>query len=342
MRVLKIKGRYGKSNIILGESITNLGKYCPSGKTVIITDRKVRNIYGNLFPAFDVIEIGAGEQSKTLDTAANIYKKFLELEVDRTSFVVGIGGGIVCDVTGFAASTYMRGIRFGFVPTTLLAQADASIGGKNGVNFMRYKNIIGAFNQPQFVLCDFRLLKTLQMRELKCGFAEIIKHAAIGDSALFAYLEKNRARLLSLPKDVIEKVLYNSVSVKAKIVSIDETEQSERRKLNFGHTFGHAIEKTAHIPHGEAISIGMTVAAKLSVFKGLLTKEDAHRIEALLRALDLPTRITADKNAVVDAIKKDKKRYGAKINFALLEGIGKAKIVGIKLTELESVANDLR
>ncbi len=342
MRVLKLSGKTGNSSIMLGESIFNLGKYCDLKNAVIITDRNVRAALGTQFPECEIIEIGTGEQNKTLKGVEEIYGKLLELGVERSVWIIGIGGGIVCDVAGFAASTYLRGVRFGFVPTTLLAQVDASIGGKNGVNFKGYKNLIGTFRQPEFVLCDFELLKTLPVRELGNGFAETVKHGAVGDTELFAYLEENCQNALNLHRTAIEKIVYDSLMVKTKIVSAVETEIGERRKLNFGHTIGHAIEKTAGLPHGEAISIGMVAAARLSAAKGMLAQKDAQRIESLLAKLGLPTKIKAGKRDIMDAIEKDKKRESVKINFVLLDGIGKSKVVGIPLGELGAIVDDLR
>ena len=262
MKVLEIHGSGGDSTILIGEGLKNLREHLPVGKVVVITDANVRAIYQKDFPDCDVIEIGTGEKIKTLETVQGIYQNLLAHEADRSTFIVGIGGGIVCDVTGFVASTYMRGLRFGFVPSTLLSQVDASVGGKNGVNFGGYKNIVGVFNQPEFVICDHSLLRTLPKNELLCGFAEIVKHAVIGDAGLFSYLEAHHEKALRLDDEVITKLVYDSVVLKASIVNRDEKEEGERMKLNFGHTFGHAIEKISGLPHGEAVSIGMVFLAR--------------------------------------------------------------------------------
>lgn len=343
MKKIRLKGKTGECDIILGESIRNLDNHCKAEKTVIITDRNVLRLHGTGFPEFEVAEIGTGEKAKTLDTVREIYRRFLGL--DRSTFVVGIGGGVVCDIAGFAASTYLRGLRFGFVPTTLVAQADASIGGKNGVNFMGYKNLVGVFSQPGFVLCDFGLLKTLPSLELRCGLAEIVKHALVGDAGLFQYLEQGWKGVLSLREDCLEKVVSGSVAVKARVVSRDETETGERMLLNLGHTVGHAIEKAEGIPHGEAISIGMVAAANLSVKRKLLSKRNVERLEALLENIGLPTSMGCDKDtihAVIDAMEKDKKLRGDKINFVLLKEIGKPVIARIDVERLEEVFDDMR
>ena len=338
---MKIEGKSGTCAIAVGEKISRLRNYTGSGSLAIITDSTVRRIHGKLFPEAEVIEIGIGEGAKTLSTVNGIYMKFLEIEADRSFFVVGIGGGIVCDVAGFAASTYIRGLRCGFVPTTLIAQADAAVGGKNGVNLEGYKNLIGTIRQPEFVLCDISLLSTLPLRELRCGFAEIIKAGCIADAKLFTFLEENSAATLSLKQTAIEKAMHDALAVKVGIVSRDENEKGERMKLNFGHTLGHAIEKACLLPHGEAISIGMACAARISCEKGMLSSEEAARIEKLLGIFRLPTRLADGKEKLMDAIKKDKKRFGGKVKMALLEGIGNAKLCDVSFSELEGVFDDL-
>ncbi len=341
MKIVEISGTTGNSTILIGESLQNLQKYTNSKEVVIITDKNVRRYHAKYFPRCEVIEIGVGEEIKNLDTVQRIYGKLVELEVDRSSFVVGIGGGIVCDITGFIGSTYLRGVRFGFVSSTLLSQVDASVGGKNGINFCGYKNIVGVFNQPEFVICDMNLLKTLPEKEIICGLAEVVKHAVIRDSDLFLYLEEHYNKVLDLNTDIIEKLVYDSILIKSSIVNRDEKEKGERRKLNFGHTFGHAIEKTTRIPHGEAVSLGMMVAAALSVKRDLLSREDIRRIEELLKKLKLPTRLQIDGERVIEALRKDKKREGESINFVLLHGIGNAVVEEIPIKELEAVVNEI-
>lgn len=341
MKVLEIHGSTGDSTILIGESLRYLRKYIPAEEVVIITDTNVRHYYLKDFPSSEVIEIGTGEKIKNLDTVQAIYGKLVELEAGRSSFIVGIGGGIVCDIAGFVASTYLRGVRFGFVSSTLLSQVDASVGGKNGVNFGGYKNMVGVFNQPEFVICDMNVLRTLPEREILCGLAEIVKHAAIGDANLFTYLEEHYERALELDTEVIERLVYDSVVIKSTIVNRDEKEEGERRKLNFGHTFGHAIEKTTGVPHGEAVSAGMLVASALSAKRGHLPAGEAERIEKLLKKLKLPTRLQLDGDTVLDALRKDKKRKGDSIDFVLLHGIGNAVVEKISIRELEAVVNEI-
>ncbi len=340
METITINADSGPSRILIGERLTNLQRYVPVAKPVIITDVNVGQLYPLDSMASKVITIGTGEEIKTLDTVRDIYAHLISFGADRSAFIVGIGGGIVCDITGFVASTFLRGVRFGFVATTLLAQVDASVGGKNGVNFKGYKNMVGLFHQPEFVICDPELLKTLPRKEISCGLAEIAKHAAIADADLFAYLEKHAEDILALDRQAIEKLVRVSVRIKSSIVSRDETEKDERRLLNFGHTFGHAIEKVSGTVHGEAVSMGMVIASALSVKKGLLSAEENQRLRAVLKNLKLPTRLEAQPQKILDAIAKDKKRAGDRIHFVLLDGIGNARVDELTLEELKGALND--
>ena len=340
MKTFEIHGDTGSSVIRVGETLEHLDKYIPPENVVIITDINVKNFYGHKFPPHPVITVETGEKIKTLHTVEYICEELVALGADRSTFIVGIGGGIVCDITGFVASIYLRGVRFGFVSSTLLSQVDASVGGKNGVNFKGYKNMIGVFSQPEFVICDLNLLKTLRKKEVLCGLAEIVKHAAIGDADFFTYLEEQYQKALALDMGVVERLVYKSIVIKSGIVNRDELEKGERRKLNFGHTFGHAIEKTTGVLHGEAVSAGMVIASALSAKRGFLPANDAERIKNLLRNLRLPTRIKADRKMVLDALKKDKKRQGDRIYFVWLNKIGNASVDRIPMGELETVIDE--
>ncbi|MEJ2169907.1 MAG: 3-dehydroquinate synthase [Desulfobacterales bacterium] len=337
MKTVKIDSAAVQSVIMIGERLQNLSTHLPVQRPIIITDVNVQNYWGRHFPPGPVIAIPTGEKIKTIDTVRHIYEQLLAVEADRSSFIVGIGGGIVCDIAGFVASTYMRGVRFGFVSSTLLSQVDASVGGKNGVNLGGYKNIVGVFNQPEFVICDLNLLTTLPQSEILSGFAEIIKHGAIADKDLFAYLEENCDKALSLQPAVIEKLVYDSVIIKSSIVNRDEKEKGERRKLNFGHTFGHAIEKIMQVKHGEAVSAGMVLASELGVKKGDLPSKESSRLARLIERFGLPVRLQFDGQKVLEAIRMDKKREGDLIYFVLLSEIGQAYVEEIAIQELEEL-----
>ncbi len=342
MKIIEIKTDTKISKILIGEKLKNLSNYLPDAKTVIITDKNVSHYYKKDFPPFRIIEIGMGEKIKVLDTLEYIFNKFIEFEIDRSSFIVGIGGGIICDITGFAASIFMRGLRFGFVSTTLLSQVDASVGGKNGVNFKGYKNMIGVFNQPEFVICDNEMLTTLEDKEFYAGFAEIVKAGLIKNEAVFSYLENNYNKALKQDADVINKIIYDSVMIKSEVVEGDEREKGERRKLNFGHTFAHSFEKLTGILHGEAVSIGMVIASKISKKLNMIADEEVLRIKSLLENLNLPTSINIETTEVLNAIRQDKKRDGDTIHLVLLENIGNAIIKQLSLKQLEEIVHDLR
>lgn len=336
MTTFKIHTSGAESKILVGESIENFASLVPDN-AIIITDENVNRLYGHLWKEFKTIVVGQGEKNKTIATVEEIYSRMLDFCIDRSGFILGIGGGIVCDIAGFVASTYMRGIGFGFVPTSLLAQVDASIGGKNGVNFHGFKNMVGTFNQPEFILSDPKVLKTLPAEELSNGFAEIVKHALIADRAMFDFIEKNAANMLNLDPEVINYLIKRSVEIKSGIVNRDEKEKGERRKLNFGHTFGHAIEKVSGISHGKAVALGSMIAGKLSVEKSGLHETDFTRLHKLLEILKLPTQFQGNKQEVLDALIKDKKREQDTIHFILLRNIGDAVIEKITVHELKQL-----
>jgi 3-dehydroquinate synthase len=341
MQSLCINGALGPSTLWVGERLENLSQYTKGRNTIIITDTHTADLYGHLLSTFPTITIGVGEGIKTIDTLKIIYDQLVQREADRSTLIVGIGGGIVCDITGFAASTFMRGVNFGFVASTLLAQVDASVGGKNGVNFGGYKNMVGVFNQPEFVICDMTLLKTLPKDELLCGMSEIVKHAAIADENMFTFLEKEGVNALKLDLDVIEHLVFESVKIKATVVNQDEKEKGNRRLLNFGHTLGHALEKTTGIPHGQAVSIGMLAATEMSVRKGLLPSAAAKRMKDLLVRLELPITSIGKREDILSAIRKDKKREGAEIFFILLKALGQAVVTPLRMEELDQLSQDL-
>ncbi|VVC00172.1 3-dehydroquinate synthase [uncultured archaeon] len=346
MKEITLEAGTGVCRIIANEKFGNLAKYCGEGKVVLVADANAAKLHGGKLAesGAEIIEISPSEAAKSMETAMGLFRKFLGLELDRSAIIVGVGGGIVCDIAGFAAATYLRGLGVGFVPTTLLAMVDASIGGKNGVNLGGYKNLIGTTRQPGFVLIDFDFLETLPESELGNGLAEMIKHAAISGGEKFDYLEKNIGALISPAKAspaMLEKLISDSIEVKTSIVGKDELEGGERMKLNFGHTVGHALEKAAGIPHGNGVSIGMAVALKISVSRGLLNEPDACRIINLLEKAGLPAKANFDKALVFDAIRKDKKRRNGACRMVLLNGIGKPVIEKIELGEIETALEDI-
>ena len=339
LQTIEISGASGDSTVTVGGTVPMVADLVPKGARVLcVTDENVARLHGAALPLWPQLLIGQGEKSKTVETVLELFRPLLAQEADRGIFLVGVGGGIVCDVTGFLASTFMRGVRFGFVSTTLLAQVDASVGGKNGVNVDGYKNIMGTFNQPEFVLCPADALGTLPTAELGCGLAEILKHILIADAAMLPYLEEHAEDALAADPEVLGTLVAHSVRIKAGVVNQDEREAGERRKLNFGHTLGHAIEKLQGVPHGHAVGIGTALAVRLSARRGLIGQAEVERVEALLHRLGLPTRPSVAADAIIDTMRHDKKRAGERIHFVFLAELGRAVVESMPLAELEADA----
>jgi 3-dehydroquinate synthase len=310
-----------------------LSKLTGKSSTVLITDENVYRNHTSKFRGWNTIVLKPGEEFKVQATVDSIIDQLIAFQADRQFTLVGVGGGVVTDLTGYVASVYMRGISFGFIPTTLLAMVDASIGGKNGIDVGAYKNMVGVIKQPSFLLFDYSFLASLPDAEWSNGFAEIIKHACILDAAAFRLLEKNT--LLSVKKD--KKFLYalieRNARLKTKVVQHDEYEKGERRLLNFGHTLGHALETQYILSHGEAVAIGMTYACHFS--EGLLGFNGAERVVKVLEHYGLPTHAAFKTEKIFDVLKMDKKRVSSDMNYIMLEKIGKGVILSIPLKEME-------
>lgn len=305
-------------------------------RMALVTNPVVRGLYGDRVmeglreAGFDpfFVEIPDGERYKTLRWVSRIYDRLLEREMTREAPLVALGGGVIGDITGFAAATFLRGVPYVQIPTTLLAQVDSSVGGKTGVNHPRGKNLIGAFYQPKLVFIDVGFLKTLKKRELKAGLAEVIKYGIIRDRGLFSYLEENMERILDLEEEPLLHIVKRSCEIKARIVEEDEREKGIRAILNLGHTFGHAIESVTRyrrFRHGEAVAIGMVLATRLSERLGLCERGVTERIERLLLRAGLPVKvpssITAD--SLLESMKLDKKRLKEEmVRLILVRDIG--------------------
>lgn len=313
-------------------TFADLKKIVPQQRAVIITDENVFAQHQKKFKGWNTITLKAGEQYKVQATVDSVIDQLIALKADRQTTLIGVGGGVVTDLTGYVASIYMRGITFGFVPSTLLAMIDASIGGKNGIDVGFYKNMVGTINQPHFLLYDVSLLKTLPDMEWRNGFAEIIKHAAIKDAPLFKALEEKDIKYFQKNKSALQKIIQRNALLKTKVVLGDEFEKGERRLLNFGHTLGHAVEKQYDYMHGEAVAIGMAYAASLSA--ELLGFKQVARLVLLLEKYGLPTSAGYNKKAVFDLLTSDKKKVADDIYFILLEKIGKAVTKKIPLTQI--------
>jgi 3-dehydroquinate synthase len=279
----------------------------------------------------------AGEESKNLDTVEDVYEFLIQNKFDRTDMLVALGGGVVGDLTGFTAATYLRGIKFIQVPTSLLAMVDSSIGGKTGVDFRAYKNMVGAFYQPKLVYMNIKVLDSLSERLFNSGFGEIIKHGLIKDMAYYRWIQENRECIVSHDADALMEMVYKSCVIKKNVVELDPTEKGDRALLNFGHTLGHAIEKLSNfnLYHGECVVLGMIAALKLSKNRGLISEDDFSGALKLFGDYSFPLKVdgmTADE--IVAISKNDKKMVSGKVKFILLNGTGNA-VIDMTVTDEE-------
>ena len=316
-----------QSGIYIGPTSDILPGVLPEGRVVVVSDATIDRLYHPMLAPYDTVLIGLGESIKTLQTVESIYRRFIELGVDRSTFVLGIGGGIVTDVAGFAAATYMRGLDFGFVSTTLLGQVDASVGGKNGVNVDGYKNMAGTFSQPRFVICDPGMLRTLSDREFRAGLAEVVKAAVIADADLFTRIENASFESLRSDTDLLTDAISSAVRVKADIVERDERETGDRRKLNLGHTLAHAIEKCSNrMNHGEAVAVGTALISDAAVKLGVLQSADRDRIVNVLEKLGFDLTPPVDVKRLLKEVGKDKKNEDGMLRIVLPVGIGDCEV----------------
>jgi 3-dehydroquinate synthase len=329
MTEIKIAFSRQKVSYFFDASFSDLKQIVPQKKTILITDQHIFDLHEKKFKGWQTIVLKAGEQYKVQATVDSVISQLIALKGDRQSFLVGIGGGVITDLTGYIASIFLRGVAFGFMPTTMLAMVDASIGGKNGIDVGNYKNMVGTINQPRFLLFDATMLKTLPDGEWRNGFAEIIKHAVIKDSGMFRQLEKADLKLFQKNKAALGALIRRNVLIKSKVVQEDEFEKGERRLLNFGHTLAHAIETPYNLPHGHAVAIGMCFAAHLS--EELFGFTGATRLNKIIANYGLPTSIHFERQQTFDLLTSDKKKEGDFMNFVLLQKLGKAQVEKIPL-----------
>jgi len=319
-----------------------MAPFLPRGRTAVVCDETVERLHGAALAAAlkaqgiaaSVVVMPPGEGTKSWQGLADLSDRLLALGLDRGDVVTAFGGGVIGDLTGFAAAIYKRGIDFIQIPTTLLAQVDSSVGGKTAIDTPRGKNLIGAFHQPRLVLADLDVLGTLSDREMRAGYAEVIKYGLLGDFAFFEWLERERPRVLQRLPDALTHAVARSVEMKAEIVGADEKEAAARALLNLGHTFGHALEAETgygeHLLHGEAVAIGCAQAFRFSAAQGLCPGQDAARAEAAIAAAGLPVRMAQVKgfpfaaDALVRHMGQDKKAEGGRLTFVLARGLGQA------------------
>ena len=336
--------------IYISTDFSGLDKACRSaglgGRFVIVADSNVEKHYCqaclaelskyskdvtcHIFPA--------GEQNKNLGTVSDIYRKLISLKLDRKSTLVALGGGVTGDITGFAAATYLRGIPFVQIPTSLLAQADSSIGGKTGVDFEGSKNMIGAFYQPRFVFINVNTLKTLPVRELRSGLAEVIKHGLISNAEFFNYIEYNIEKIYGFDENALQYITKMNCSIKGGVIEQDEREEGLRALLNFGHTIGHAVESVSGfgLLHGECVSIGMAGAFRLALKLGMVNGKTVGRVEGMLKKAGLPAKaIGMDAEKILDQMYMDKKVRDGRLYFILPKEIG--QVLSCYVDDTESI-----
>ena len=340
MKHLTYKFSNSSVDYYLAYGISHLKEIVDQKHSVIITDENVYNAHTKRFKGWSLIILKPGEEYKVQSTADSIIEQLIDFEADRKTTLIGVGGGVITDITGYVASVYMRGIAFGFVPTSILAMVDASIGGKNGIDVGIYKNMVGLIRQPKFILHDLVFLNTLPQNEWKNGFAEIIKHACIKDAAMFSELERSSYKTYQKRKVSVCELIQRNAIIKTKVVQQDEFEKGDRRLLNFGHTLGHALENQYELSHGQAVSIGMAYASVIS--EEITDFKDANRVTRLLQQYNLPTFAEFDKQKVFDVMKMDKKREKKEMNYILLEKIGKGIVKSIPVNQLEQLINELQ
>ena len=341
MKKIKVNIKSKPYEVIVGSDLVNQENLIrlKDKEVLLVIDEKVPSEYkssiiqvlSGLSSNLNICEIHASEENKDRNTLDKIHSKLINERYSRDCYLVALGGGITCDITGFAAATYQRGVSFILFPTTLLSQVDASVGGKTAINHPLGKNMIGAFHQPVEVFADIGFLDSLPEKEISDGLSEVIKHALIVDSKFFDWLEKYIEAIITLEPKAIEHTITRSIEIKSEIVSKDEKESGIRKVLNFGHTFGHAIElygEFKQFSHGQSVALGMLMAMELSKINGVFKDEDLQRAKSLINKVNpkLNLNIAFEEKKLIENMSADKKRTGDKLVFILLEKIGLAKI----------------
>lgn len=337
VRVPLREQRDASYDILIGHGLSAglapaLPETCPAHRYAIITDSTVGPLYAeplaahlsNAGLAAEVFSFPAGERSKTRETWATLTDAMLARQFGRDSAVLAVGGGVVGDIGGFVAATYLRGVPYVQVPTSLLAMIDSSIGGKTGVDVAAGKNLVGAFHQPRLVVADLTALDTLPAVHVSTGLTEAVKHGVLGDAEYFVFLESHREAVLAREPTALEHLVARSVEIKGQVVTQDEREAGLRAVLNFGHTIGHAVEAVSRyeILHGQAVAIGMAYEARLAERLGIAEAGTADRVRAVLEGYGLPLKLRSDPDALVAAMRHDKKSRGGTIRFALPQRVG--------------------
>ena len=346
MKIIRVKTNSKNYDIKVGHDLLGsipLKKLVFQKDVLLITDSKVpeflinklkRNLKKSFSKKINSIKINASEGNKNMAYLTKVYDFLIRNNYSRDCIIFGVGGGITCDMAGFISSTFLRGVDFVLIPSTLLSQVDASIGGKTGVNHRGFKNMIGTFNQPSQVIVDTKFLKTLSKLEIQCGLMEVIKHGLISDKRFFSWLEKNLRQILALKPKFLEHAIKRSIEIKAAVVSKDEKEEGLRAILNFGHTFGHALETIGDnklYSHGEAVALGMLAATKLSEINSNLEPNAYERVHSIIKKSGIATKLKKKINPkrLIKLMQSDKKKERNLLRFILLKKLGNAQITSI-------------
>jgi 3-dehydroquinate synthase len=330
--------------------LSELQGHIDPGRTLLVTDERIDALFGAAFPPCPVHRVPEGEAAKSLSSLEVLYRRLAGLDADRTWTILSIGGGSVSDLAGFAAHTWMRGIRFMAAPTTLLAMCDAALGGKNGVDLDGFKNVVGSFHLPELLFCDVECLRTLPEEQFVSGLAEATKHAVLDGEEHFAFLESCAAQHVAglafrdFSDGELRRIVEESQKVKLLVVARDPKESGERRKLNLGHTFGHAIESVSGLPHGHSVSLGMVLVCRFAEQAGMLKTEDSARIRRLLSAFGLPVRhpvLQERREEIARALFMDKKREGGTMNLVLPRSIGQVEVMKLPVDSLAAFLSEV-
>jgi len=331
VRELLLSTPTGKSRIIIGNCEKELRSACKDALLVVVDKKVLERDRRGIFNQENIFPVDSGENIKSLAAAENIYAELYKRGATRSASVLGVGGGTITDLLGFVTATYLRGLEFISAPTSLLAQVDASVGGKNGVNFSGAKNLIGTTRQASVCICDHGFLETLTPELVSEGYSEIVKHALLAPSPLLKLL---REKTVPLALEGLDEIIFETVKEKKRIVEIDELETGERRKLNLGHTIGHGLEASLRIPHGHSVSIGTVLEANISLSRKLISESQLEEIKTLFAKFLLPVSIKFDPSKVKSFMSKDKKKYGTMFKMPLLTGLGCSELFDVPQEEL--------
>ena len=323
----------GCTEIVFGNFSELLTIISKNRKIIVLCDNNVNKLYTDISKNYSVININAIESEKTLQIVEEIYSKLLELKADKSILLVAIGGGIVCDIAGYVASTFYRGLSVILIPTTLLAMVDASIGGKNGVNLNNHKNLIGTIRQPETIIIDTSFLKTLPVEEFKNGLAELIKHSIISGGNFYNTIQNNADIKSGM---ISENIIQTAIQIKLDIVALDVNEKGLRKALNFGHTLGHIIELKQGISHGQAVAVGIMMATKLSAHLNNCSIKTVEEIYNLLSFYNLPTNISLNIDEIINSLIFDKKKDSESLHFVFIESIGIVRYKCITINSLKT------